>query len=114
MKKSIKTHVAALISTLAASTLLLGTASADGLPVSQSKQVSFADLDLSTPSGVSTARERVHQAARKLCHEVADHLDLSHVTNFNKCVDVSMGRAMPHLDVLVSRSIASSNVALNR
>lgn len=114
MNKSSKIHVGALMSTLVASAFLLGTASADGLPVSQSRQVSFADLDLSTPSGVGTARERVHQAARQLCHEVADDLDLSHVTNFNKCVDESMGRAMPHLDALVSRSVASSNVALNR
>lgn len=114
MNKSIKTHVGSLVAALAATALLLSTASADGLPMSASKQVSFADLDLSTPTGVSTARERVHQAARKLCLSVADELDLSHTANFYRCVDQAMSGAMPHLDALASRSNASSNVALNR
>ena len=114
MNKSFKVPVAALISSLAASALFLGSASADELPVSRSKQVSFAGLDLSTQSGVRAARDRVHQAARKLCQAVSDELDLSHVTNFNKCVDQAMSGAMPHFDALVNRSNASGNVALNR
>lgn len=113
MNTSIKISMAAFASAFVASAMLLGSASAADMP-SKSKQLSFVDLDLATPAGVSAARERVHQAARELCAEMSDQSDLSHVTNFLKCVDVAMGGAMPHLDALVSKSSASGMVALNR
>lgn len=114
MNKSIKIHTAVLASALVASTLILGNASAGEVPVSRSAKVSFVGLDLSTPAGVSAARERVHRAARKLCGAVSDELDLSEAANFVKCVDLAMGGSMPQLDALISKSKAVGMVATNR
>jgi len=60
---------------------------------SRSSKVSLADLDLTTPEGASAARDRLHQAARRLCTQVADSLDLSHQPNFVACVEESLMKA---------------------
>lgn len=113
MNSSIKIPVA-LLSTLAATALFMGGACADEVPVARSKQVSLAGLDLATQSGAGAARERMQQAARKLCQAVSDELDLSHVANFNKCVKQAMAEALPRLDVLVNQSNPSGKLALDR
>jgi UrcA family protein len=63
-------------------------------PVTRSAKVSLADLDLSTPDGARAARERLRETARRLCGQVADHLDLSHQANFVKCIDETMAKAL--------------------
>jgi UrcA family protein len=60
----------------------------------RSKTVSLADLDLSTPAGMNAARERVKKTARRLCVLLADPADLSHQSNYVKCVDDAVTGAM--------------------
>lgn len=60
----------------------------------RSTQVSLTGLDLSTPEGMSTARERLRGTAVRLCTQVADELDLSGHANFLKCVDSTVTGAL--------------------
>jgi UrcA family protein len=71
----------------------------DTEPVTRSAKVSLVGLDVSTPEGASAARERLHQAARRLCSQVADHLDLSHQHNFVACVDESLTKALRQISI---------------
>jgi UrcA family protein len=66
----------------------------ESAPVTRSATTSLNGLDLSTPGGVSAARERLRQIARRLCSRVADELDLSHQSNFTACVDESVAAAL--------------------
>jgi UrcA family protein len=61
---------------------------------SRSEKVSIAGLDLSTPDGLSVARERVHQVARRLCLQLVDQNDLSHQSNYVSCVEDAVAGAM--------------------
>src|SRR5271167_2054270 len=63
----------------------------------RSAKVSLAGLDLSTPEGMSAARERLRGGAVRLCSQVADELDLSHHANFLKCVDSAVTSALQQL-----------------
>jgi UrcA family protein len=63
----------------------------------RSMSVSLADLDLTTAAGARTARERLHQAARRLCSELTDSLDLGHQPHFVHCVDQATARALRQL-----------------
>jgi UrcA family protein len=65
--------------------------SADG---TRSAKVSLAGLDLSTPEGMTSARERLHGTAVRLCTQVVDELDLSHHANFLQCVDSTVTAAL--------------------
>jgi UrcA family protein len=60
----------------------------------RSTKVSLAGLDLSTPEGMTSARERLRGTAVRLCTQVADELDLSHHANFTKCVDSTVTSAL--------------------
>jgi UrcA family protein len=82
-----------------------------GFPQAISKTVSFADLDLSTPEGAQTAHERLHQVARKLCSQVADHLDLSPQANFSACVDTTMVQALPKVEELAREKAPAPAIA---
>jgi UrcA family protein len=113
MNISLKFPMAVLTSALVASAFLLGDASAAEPQVSKSAQVSLAGIDLSTQAGVEAARERLHQAARKLCEDVADDLDLSHVSNFRKCVAQAMSVSNQHLDALLNTGNTLGTVASN-
>jgi UrcA family protein len=66
----------------------------DSANKTRSQTVSLADLDLSTPGGMSAARERVHKTAQRLCFQLADPEDLSHQANYVKCVDDAVADAM--------------------
>jgi UrcA family protein len=62
--------------------------------VTRAAKVSLADLDLATPEGARTARDRLHETARRLCAQVADYEDLSHQANFVACVDAALAAAL--------------------
>jgi UrcA family protein len=66
-------------------------------PESRSTNVSLAGLDLSTPEGMSAARERLRNTADRLCSQVVDELDMSHHANFIKCVDAAVTSALNQL-----------------
>jgi UrcA family protein len=70
----------------------------------RAKQVSLADLDLSTIQGQETARERLHQMARHLCARVEDDLDLSKQTNYVRCVDQATALTSSHLNAMIRRA----------
>jgi UrcA family protein len=72
----------------------------------RSRKVSLADIDLSTVEGQHAAYERLHQAARNLCSQVAEDLDLSHHENYLACIDMAMAKATPLLQAMASRSSA--------
>lgn len=83
---------------------------ADSVGDSRSARVSFADLDLSTPQGVETARQRIHQTARSLCMKVGDRNDRSRRDNFISCVESEVTRAVPTLEALARRDAAAQMV----
>ena len=66
-------------------------------PNQRSMNVSLADLDLTTAAGARTAHERLHQAARRLCSELADSEDLGHQPHFVQCVDQATASALRQL-----------------
>ena len=70
----------------------------------RAKTVSLANIDLSTVEGQRVAHERLHQAARRLCSQVADELDLSRQANYVACIDMAMTRADRQLQAMASRS----------
>jgi UrcA family protein len=73
--------------------------------------VSVADLDLTTPAGARSARDRIHESARRLCRQLADIHDLGHQPHFVACVDQAMARALQKLhgpDVAAIKAIAPS------
>jgi UrcA family protein len=74
----------------------------------RSSQVSFADLDLSRPTDVAVARERVHQMARALCTRVADPQSLAHQPAFVSCVDTAMAKAEPGIQKLAAAAAAGN------
>jgi UrcA family protein len=64
---------------------------------SRSEKVSIAGLDLSTVEGLNTARERVHQVARRLCLDLVDQNDRSRQWNYVNCVDDAVASAMQQI-----------------
>jgi UrcA family protein len=103
---------------LAASLLLLGglhvaSAAEPATGETRARLISLDDLDLSTAEGADAALERVHQAARRMCSQMSDHLDLSHHENYLKCVQTAMAGAQPRLDALVRRDSVVRTAALN-
>ena len=74
---------------------------------SRSMTVSLAGLDLATPSGAQVARERIHQAARRLCAEVGDSFDLGRPQHFVACVDDTVAAALPQIKGLAVATIAA-------
>jgi UrcA family protein len=96
LKASIRATALVALSLLG-STAAMADPQVDSAPVTHSTKVSLTDLDLSTPEGVSAARERLRQSARRLCNQVADELDLSRQANFVACVDASMASALRSL-----------------
>ena len=58
--------------------------------------VSLADLNLSTPAGMSAARERLHTMAERIC---AEHTS-GFLPNFASCVDSTLAGALGQIDGL--------------
>jgi len=66
-------------------------------PDSRSMKVSLADLDVGTPAGAQVARDRIHEAARRLCSQLDDMDDLGHQPQFVACVESAMAEAWQRL-----------------
>lgn len=75
----------------------------------RSAAVSTTDLDLSTPEGLSAARERVRQVVRQLCKRVANPEDLSRESNYAACVAESFTNAMAKLKERAAAVVARSD-----
>jgi UrcA family protein len=95
----------------ATATIAAKAAAPVGFPQASSGVLSFADLDLSTPEGARTAHERLHQAARKLCSQIADELDLAHHADYLACIDGAMTQALPKVEALVRQNAPTPALA---
>jgi UrcA family protein len=71
--------------------------------------VSLADLNLSTPEGMSAARERLQAMAQRVCAEHAS----STQPNFATCVDSTLAGALRQIDAL-KRINATSGHSVTR
>ena len=67
--------------------------------------VSLADLNLSTPEGMSAARERLQAMAQRVC---AEHTSGSQ-PNFAACVDSTLAGALRQIDALKQMNATSSH-----
>jgi UrcA family protein len=108
--------IAALALCALLSTVVAADPKADTAPVTRSAKASLADLDLSTPEGMRTARERIHQTARHLCNRVSDELDLSHHENYVACVDETSAAALQKIiePALAEASSTSAQAAAKK
>lgn len=61
--------------------------------------VSLADLNLATPQGAQTARDRLRETARQLCSRVQDSRDLGHQQHFVACVQEALADALRHVQI---------------
>ena len=118
MKTSNPTCINTLASILATGVLLWGIVlpaqAADAAYGARAQQVSLTDLNLSTVAGQEVARERLHQMARRLCAQEEDELDLSHQTNYVKCVEAATAKTLPHLDAMIRSATAIRTAAIGQ
>jgi UrcA family protein len=76
-----------------------------------SSHLTVADLDLANPADVAIARERIHQAARKLCDRVEDLASVSHQPDYLACVADAMAKAEPRLQRLAAEKVRETHLA---
>jgi UrcA family protein len=69
-------------------------ASDGGLP---SKKVSYADLDISKPTGAKVLYGRIEAAAHQVC-ALAGYTDLGTMQRVNGCVDCAINNAVKKVD----------------
>ena len=63
----------------------------------QSRTVSYADLDLTHQAGVQTLKGRIHAAAKSVCGSSNEGLDT--IGAYEACVKQAEGRAVADVDV---------------
>ena len=57
-------------------------------------RVALADLDLSTPEGARVARDRLQEAARRLCAQLAESRDVGRSWHLRACIDATLASAL--------------------
>lgn len=70
--------------------------------VTRAAKVSLADLDLSRPEGMRTARDRLDTMARRVCADLAQNGALSYRPNFAACVNDTLQAALRRVDSLAA------------
>jgi UrcA family protein len=80
----------AVAAAAAASTPRVALAAADGLPA---RTVSYADLDLTKPSGAQALYRRISVAAQQVC-TIAGYRDLQEKVNEQRCVAQAIDAAV--------------------
>ncbi|HUI59048.1 MAG TPA: UrcA family protein [Steroidobacteraceae bacterium] len=89
---------APLFATLALSLIATSASAADTVvPNGIAHPVKLDDLNLSTPEGQATARERITEVARTLCSRVSEANDLGHHEHYVKCVASATNKAMEQI-----------------
>jgi UrcA family protein len=79
-----------------------------------SVKITFAELDLATPAGLRTAKERVAAAALRACERFSDSRKVDDRETVNLCYQTSLANAMQHLNaLLVTTGAKRSEVAQN-
>jgi|SRR6266853_395135 len=71
--------------------------------------VSLTDLDLSTPEGMSAARERLDTMARRVCAARADHGPVANQPNVVACVDSTLAGALKQINALRQINMSARN-----
>jgi UrcA family protein len=67
--------------------------------VERSAKVRISDLNLATTAGVKAAEQRIQQAARKLCDQLTEELDVGRHEHYVECIDRTTIAAMRQLNV---------------
>lgn len=67
-------------------------------PVSASKPVSYADLDLSAPDGVETLLKRIDAASRKVCGRRPMTLAYGQLKSYFACRETAMHGAVARIN----------------
>jgi UrcA family protein len=85
----------------------------DGIPTEQFKVervASYADLDLSTPSGAAELKRRVAEAAKTACKDMvdADPIDLADGEGNITCVTGATDRAMAQVSAAIATARSDS------
>jgi UrcA family protein len=85
----------------------------DGIPTEQFKLervASYADLDLSTPSGAAELKRRVTEAAKTACRDMvdADPIDLADGEGNMSCVTGATDRAMAQVNAAIATAKSES------
>jgi UrcA family protein len=75
-------------------------------PEVASATVSFVDLDLAAPLGISTARKRLVVAAQRLCHKFSDSLRASNNATSAACYRETLADATQHFNALLAAASA--------
>ena len=83
---------------LALSSMIPPAALADqpgtGASETRMARVALADLDLSTPQGARVARDRLQEAARRLCAQLAESRDVGRSWHLRACIDATLASAL--------------------
>ena len=85
--------------------------SASDAAQTSSAKVLLGDLDLATPEGARTARQRLHAAAQLACSRLEDRLDLGRQEHFVACINAAMALALPQVEELVRKGFLARSVA---
>lgn len=100
---------------LALSATFPGAAMADQLasvaPETRIARVALADLDLSTPQGARIARDRLQEAARQLCVQLAESRDVGRQWHLRECIRTTMADALRQIGApaLLSERVVRSS-----
>jgi UrcA family protein len=70
--------------------------------VTRAASVTLADLDLSTPEGFETARQRLRTSAERVCSELARSSELLYQPSYTACVDDSLRGALAQVRALAA------------
>jgi len=57
-------------------------------------RVALADLDLSTPEEARVARDRLQEAAHRLCVQLAESRDVGRSCHLRACIDATLASAL--------------------
>jgi UrcA family protein len=90
-------RIAACIALVSVTGLAFGAAISDDPP---QRTVNYGDLDLSHTAGAAALYSRIKSAAHAVCEPQLDH-ELVMRTNYERCVDAAIGRAVAEVNAPV-------------
>src|SRR5215469_15571704 len=76
-------------------------------------RISLADLNLSTPEGARVARDRLQEAARRLCVRLAESRDVGRQWHLRACMKEAVADAWRQLSAPELASVANSPASPN-
>ena len=77
-----------------------------------SATVSFTDLDLTTPAGITAVHKRLVAASQRLCHELSDSRRASNYATTAACYRQTLAEAIGRFNALLAAAkVAGADVA---